>query len=255
MDHSSWAYCSYWAVTLGSLTCGEGGNLSTRDLDFIYVSSAGRIGCELLHPAQPTDAPSNEEAPGPISIPQGSRGVKRGISVKYIIIVYLTFKYSNFIGVPAYGITTTQLVHILEIVVHKFISRIPWYTRAVNKETNELMCSSDNVDVIQSPSSVNNHYHTWPHICSTCLTEYDYHTWPQICSICLTEYHYHTWTEICSIGLTEYYYHTWPQICSICLTEYHYHTWPQICSICLVVRPLFTCLSLITQYEYNFDRI
>jgi len=28
--------------TQGSLTCGEGGNLSTRDLGFIYVSSAGR---------------------------------------------------------------------------------------------------------------------------------------------------------------------------------------------------------------------
>ena len=55
--------------------CGEGGNLSTRDLGFIYVSSAGRVGCEFLHPAQPTDAPSAEEALGPISIPRGSCGV------------------------------------------------------------------------------------------------------------------------------------------------------------------------------------
>jgi hypothetical protein len=30
-----------------SLMCGEGGNLSTRDLGFIYVSSAGRDGCGL----------------------------------------------------------------------------------------------------------------------------------------------------------------------------------------------------------------
>ena len=56
MDHSS------WAVTLGSLTCGEGGNLSTWDLGFIYVSSAGRVGCEFLHPAQPTDAPSSRRS-------------------------------------------------------------------------------------------------------------------------------------------------------------------------------------------------
>jgi hypothetical protein len=40
------------AVTLGSLTCEEGGNLSTRDLGFIYVSFAGRVGCEFIHPAQ-----------------------------------------------------------------------------------------------------------------------------------------------------------------------------------------------------------
>jgi hypothetical protein len=46
-----------WVVTLGSLTCREGGNLSTWDLGFIYVSFAGRVGCEFLHPAQPTDAP------------------------------------------------------------------------------------------------------------------------------------------------------------------------------------------------------
>jgi hypothetical protein len=39
--------------------CGEGGNLSTRDLSFIYVSSAGWVGCEFLHPAKPTDAPSS----------------------------------------------------------------------------------------------------------------------------------------------------------------------------------------------------
>jgi hypothetical protein len=52
---------------MGSLTCGEGGNLSTRVLGFIYVSSAGRVGCEFLHPAQPTDALQAEEALGPIS--------------------------------------------------------------------------------------------------------------------------------------------------------------------------------------------
>ena len=56
----------------GSLTCEEGGNISTRDLGFIYVSSEGRVGCEFIHPAQPTEA---EEALGPISIPRGSRGV------------------------------------------------------------------------------------------------------------------------------------------------------------------------------------
>ena len=58
-------------VTLSSLTCEEGGNLLTQDLSFIYVSSEGRVGCEFLHPAQPTE----EEALGPISIPQGSHGV------------------------------------------------------------------------------------------------------------------------------------------------------------------------------------
>ena len=45
--------------TLGSLTCEEDGNLSTRDLGFIYVSSEGRVGCEFIHPAQPSDAPSS----------------------------------------------------------------------------------------------------------------------------------------------------------------------------------------------------
>jgi hypothetical protein len=50
------------SVTLGSLTCGEGGNLSTRDLGFIYVSSAGRVGCEFMHPAQPTDALSSRRS-------------------------------------------------------------------------------------------------------------------------------------------------------------------------------------------------
>jgi hypothetical protein len=44
---------------LGSLTCEEDGNLSTRELGFIYVSSEGRVGCEFIHPAQPTDAPSS----------------------------------------------------------------------------------------------------------------------------------------------------------------------------------------------------
>jgi hypothetical protein len=44
--------------SVGSLTCEEGGNLSKRDLSFIYVSSEGRVGCEFIHPAQPTDSPS-----------------------------------------------------------------------------------------------------------------------------------------------------------------------------------------------------
>ena len=47
---------------LGSLTCEEDGNLSTRDLGFIYVSSEGRVGCEFIHPAQPTDAPSSRRS-------------------------------------------------------------------------------------------------------------------------------------------------------------------------------------------------
>ena len=37
---------------MGSLTCEEGGNLSTR-------SSEGRVGCEFMHPAQLTYAPSS----------------------------------------------------------------------------------------------------------------------------------------------------------------------------------------------------
>jgi hypothetical protein len=38
-------------VTLGSLTCEEGGNLSTRDLSFIYVSSEGQMFvCPLAYP-------------------------------------------------------------------------------------------------------------------------------------------------------------------------------------------------------------
>jgi hypothetical protein len=49
-------------VTLGSLTCEEGGNLSTRDLSFIYVSSEGQVGCEFIHPAQPTDSPSSRRS-------------------------------------------------------------------------------------------------------------------------------------------------------------------------------------------------
>jgi hypothetical protein len=53
---------SIMLITLGSLTCGEGGNLSTRDLGFIYVSSAGRIGCVFIHPTQPTDAPSSRRS-------------------------------------------------------------------------------------------------------------------------------------------------------------------------------------------------
>jgi hypothetical protein len=38
------------------------GDLSTRDLGFIYVSSAGQVGCEFLHPAQPTNAPSSRRS-------------------------------------------------------------------------------------------------------------------------------------------------------------------------------------------------
>ena len=44
------------------LTCEEGGNLSTRDLGFIYVSSKGQVGCEFIHPAQPTEAPSSRRS-------------------------------------------------------------------------------------------------------------------------------------------------------------------------------------------------
>ena len=63
-------------LDLGSLTCGEGGNLSTRDLGFIYVSSEGRFGCEFIHPAQPTDAPSSRRSSwSHFYIPRGSRGV------------------------------------------------------------------------------------------------------------------------------------------------------------------------------------
>jgi hypothetical protein len=29
---------------------------------FIYVSFEGRIGCEFIHPAQPTDAPSSKRS-------------------------------------------------------------------------------------------------------------------------------------------------------------------------------------------------
>jgi hypothetical protein len=75
MDHSSWAYCSLWAATLGTLTCGEGGNLSTRDLGFIYVSAAGRVGCEFMHPAETTDAPSIRRSSRSHLYTRGSRGV------------------------------------------------------------------------------------------------------------------------------------------------------------------------------------
>jgi len=44
---------------MGYLTCEEGGNLSTRDLCFIYVSSEERLGCEFILPEQPTDDPSS----------------------------------------------------------------------------------------------------------------------------------------------------------------------------------------------------
>ena len=61
--------------TLGSLTCEEDGNLSTRDLGIIYVSSEGRVGCEFIHPAQQTTPLQAEEDLSPISIHWGSRGV------------------------------------------------------------------------------------------------------------------------------------------------------------------------------------
>ena len=50
------------SIMLGSLTYEEGGNLSTQDLGFIYVSSEGRVGCEFIYPAQPTDAPSSRRS-------------------------------------------------------------------------------------------------------------------------------------------------------------------------------------------------
>jgi hypothetical protein len=60
------------------VTCGEGCNLSTRDLGFIYVSSAGRIGCEVIHPAQPTNA--NEG---------------RHVRIKFFLIVCVICHLSN----------------------------------------------------------------------------------------------------------------------------------------------------------------
>jgi hypothetical protein len=50
------------SCTLGSSTCEERGNPSTRDLGFIYVSSKGRVGCEFIHPAQPTNVPSSRRS-------------------------------------------------------------------------------------------------------------------------------------------------------------------------------------------------
>jgi hypothetical protein len=38
------------------------GILSTRNLGFMYVSSEGRVGCEFIHQAQPTDAPSSRRS-------------------------------------------------------------------------------------------------------------------------------------------------------------------------------------------------
>ena len=42
--------------------CEEGGNLSTWDLSIIYVLSEGRVSCEFIHPAQPTNAPSSRRS-------------------------------------------------------------------------------------------------------------------------------------------------------------------------------------------------
>ena len=57
--------------------CEEGGNLSTRDLGLIYVSSEGRVALvvNLYIPHNRRTPLQAEEALGPISIPQGSRGV------------------------------------------------------------------------------------------------------------------------------------------------------------------------------------
>ena len=63
---------------LGSLTCEEDGNLSTRDLGFIYVSSEGRVGCEFIHPAQPTEKKKK------LSVPFLYTGVPAGLYI-YII--------------------------------------------------------------------------------------------------------------------------------------------------------------------------
>ena len=62
-------------VTLGSLTCEEGGNLSTRTSVLFTSHPKDRLVVNLyiLHNRQtPLQA---EEALGPISIPRGSRGV------------------------------------------------------------------------------------------------------------------------------------------------------------------------------------
>ena len=54
--------------------CEEGGNLSTRDLGFIYVSSEGRVLVVNLYIPHNRRTPLQaEEALGPISIPRGSR--------------------------------------------------------------------------------------------------------------------------------------------------------------------------------------
>ena len=50
-------YTGFFNVRRGCM-----GNLSTRDLGIIYVSSEGRVGCEFIHPAQPTDAPSSRRS-------------------------------------------------------------------------------------------------------------------------------------------------------------------------------------------------
>ena len=42
----------------------------------VAISSAGRVGCEFIHPHNRRTPLQAEEALGPISIPQGSRGVR-----------------------------------------------------------------------------------------------------------------------------------------------------------------------------------
>jgi hypothetical protein len=91
------------AVTLGSLTCEEGGNLSTRDLSFIYVSSEGRVGCEFLHLAQPMDAPSSRRSSrSHFYTPGFPRGKRLSIFLqiwtrKYVYIWNLTCTWSDTI--------------------------------------------------------------------------------------------------------------------------------------------------------------
>ena len=60
--------------TLGSLTCEEDGNLSTRDLGIIYRPKDGLV-VNLYIPHNRRTPLQAEEALGPISMHRGSRGV------------------------------------------------------------------------------------------------------------------------------------------------------------------------------------
>ena len=53
--------------------CEEGGNLSTRDLGFIYVSSEERLVENLYIPNNRRTTLQAEEALGPIAMPRGSQ--------------------------------------------------------------------------------------------------------------------------------------------------------------------------------------